>query len=151
MSAIPTSSRRVFILTSFQKKKTPCLLHLHAVHNDITASRIIAALTASSPPPPASSEPSTHFRVTLRRSGISLGKLAQGPPAALGLRRRTMYDLHTPEAPVMILPVKELVEVENVLVSTVRMSGQQRAERKAPRGLLWLDRRLGHCDWLHSL
>ncbi|KAI9434327.1 hypothetical protein H4582DRAFT_1978716, partial [Lactarius indigo] len=130
--------------------KSPYVLHLHAVHNGTTASRIIAALTASPPPPPASSEPSTHFRITLRRSGISLGKLAQGTPAALGLRRRTVYDLHTPEAAGMILPMKELVEVENVLVSTVRMLGQQRAERKAPRGLLWLDRRLGHCDWLRS-
>ncbi|KAH9976127.1 hypothetical protein BGW80DRAFT_1117702, partial [Lactifluus volemus] len=78
----------------------------------------------------------THFRVTLRRSAISLGHRIQGTLAALGLRRRmqTVYHPHTPEAAGMILAVKELVEVENVPSSAVRTAGQQRAERKAPRG-----------------
>ncbi|KAI9434299.1 hypothetical protein H4582DRAFT_1978601 [Lactarius indigo] len=90
-------------------------------------------------------QPNTHFRVTLRRSGIFLGKRVQGNLAAIGLRRRmqTVYHLHTPEAASMILPVKKFVEVESVLVNAVQMAGQQRAERKAPRGL-------GHCAWLRS-
>ncbi|KAH9967257.1 hypothetical protein BC827DRAFT_1087051, partial [Russula dissimulans] len=80
----------------------------------------------------------THFRITLRRSGISLGNRVQGTLAALGLRRRmqTVYHPHTPETAGMILAVKELVEVQNVPARTVRTAGQQRVERKAPRGFV---------------
>src|SRR5216683_4503995 len=112
-------------------------LQRRLVHNGTAASRTVAALAAS--PPPSSHpalEPKTHFRITLRRSGISLGKRIQGTLSALGLRRRmqTVYHPHTPEAAGMILAVKELVEVQNVPSSAVRTAGQQRAERKAPRG-----------------
>ncbi|KAI9434297.1 hypothetical protein H4582DRAFT_1818700, partial [Lactarius indigo] len=73
------------------------------------------------------------------RSGISLGKRIQDTLVALGLRRRmqTVYHLHTSEAAGMILlAVKELVEVENVPASAVRMAVQKRAERKALRGFV---------------
>jgi large subunit ribosomal protein L30 len=111
-----------------------------SVHNGTAASRTVAALLASpltsASSPTTSGEPHTHFRVTLRRSGISLGKRVQGTLAALGLRRRMqkVYHSHTPEAAGMILAVKELVEVENVPASAVRTAGQQRKERKAVRG-----------------
>jgi large subunit ribosomal protein L30 len=120
-----------------------------SAHNGTAASRTVAALASSlAPPHPLSSstsssttpgeEPKTHFRITLRRSGISLGNRIQGTLAALGLRRRmqTVYHPHTPEAAGMILAVKELIEVENVPASAVRTAGQQRAERKAPRGFV---------------
>lgn len=117
-----------------------------SAHNGTAASRTVAALASSlTPPHPLSSssttageEPKTHFRITLRRSGISLGNRIQGTLAALGLRRRmqTVYHPHTPEAAGMILAVKELIEVENVPASAVRTAGQQRAERKAPRGFV---------------
>jgi large subunit ribosomal protein L30 len=120
-----------------------------SVHNGTAASRTVAALLASPPTPQLSSssssssptalgEPHTHFRITLRRSGISLGKRVQGTLAALGLRRRmqTVYHSHTPEAAGMILAVKELVEVQNVPASAVRTAGQQRKERKALRGFV---------------
>ncbi|KAF8493985.1 hypothetical protein F5888DRAFT_1569184, partial [Russula emetica] len=92
----------------------------------------------SSSSPTTSGEPNTHFRITLRRSAISLGKRVQGTLAALGLRRRmqTVYHSHTPEAAGMILAVKELVEVQNVPASAVRTAGQQRKERKALRGFV---------------
>lgn len=136
MTAILTTSRRVFTLASLPKP--PYVPHLRAVHNGTTASRTVAALASSPPPSTSSPEPSTHFRVTLRRSAISLGKRVQGTLTALGLRRRmqTVYHAHTPEAAGMILAVKELVEVENVPASAVRTAGQQRAERKAPRGFV---------------
>ena len=140
MSAMLTTSRRVCTLSSLPKIYVP---HLRAAHNGTTASRTVAALASSAPPSTSTStststQPSTHFRVTLRRSGISLGKRVQGTLAALGLRRRmqTVYHAHTPEAAGMILSVKELVEVENVPASAVRTAGQQRAERKAPRGFV---------------
>ena len=118
-----------------------------SVHNGTAASRTVATLLASphTPQPSSSSssstasgEPYTHFRITLRRSGISLGKRVQGTLAALGLRRRmqTVYHSHTPEAAGMILAVKELVEVQNVPASAVRTAGQQRKERKALRGFV---------------
>lgn len=125
---------------------------LHALqqrlaHNGTAASRTVAALAASSPPPSSSSalEPKTHFRITLRRSGISLGKRIQGTLAALGLRRRmqTVYHPHTQEAAGMILAVKELVEVQNVPSSAVRTAGQQRAERKALRGFTVVGSKIG--------
>ncbi|KAI9434336.1 hypothetical protein H4582DRAFT_1978907, partial [Lactarius indigo] len=61
---------------------------------------------------------------------------------------QAVYHLHTPEAAAMILAVKELVEVEYVSASAVRMVGQQRAERKTRAGLSWLDQDLCRCDWL---
>ncbi|KAF8263885.1 hypothetical protein EI94DRAFT_1739763, partial [Lactarius quietus] len=110
-------------------------------------SRTVAALASSAPPSTTltSPSPSTHFRVTLRRSGISLGKRVQGTLTALGLRRRmqTVYHPHTPEAAGMILAVKELVEVENVPATAVRTAGQQRAERKSSRGFVVVGSRVG--------
>ncbi|KAF8495284.1 hypothetical protein F5888DRAFT_1844076, partial [Russula emetica] len=120
-----------------------------SVHNETAAFRTVAALLASSPmpqlslsstssSPTASGEPYTHFRITLRHSGISLRKCIQGMLAALGLRRRmqTVYHPHTLEAAGMILAVKELVEVQNVPASMVQMVGQQRKERKALHGFV---------------
>jgi large subunit ribosomal protein L30 len=69
----------------------------------------------------------THFRVTLRLSGISVGKPVQGTLAALGLQRRMQS--HMPEAAGMILAVNELVEVQNVPAGSVRTAVQQRKER----------------------
>lgn len=81
-------------------------------------------------------EPSTHFKITLRRSAIALGDRKQETLTALGLHRRmqTVYLEHTPEAAGKILKVKELVEVENVPASAVRTQSEQRWERRAPRG-----------------
>ncbi|KAI9428732.1 hypothetical protein H4582DRAFT_2091110 [Lactarius indigo] len=76
------------------------------------ASRTVAALASSPPPPPTTSrEPSTHFRVTLRRSGISLGKRARGT-----------------------LAMKELIEVENVPASWVTVTVYVRREFSCRRG-----------------
>jgi large subunit ribosomal protein L30 len=135
------------VLTTFRRSlfTPPLILHLRAVHNGTAASRTVAALAASPPSSSSTSAPSTHFRITLRRSAISLGKRVQGTLAALGLRRRmqTVYHPHTPEAAGMILAVKELVEVQNVPSSAVRTAGQQRAERKAPRGFTVVRSKLG--------
>jgi large subunit ribosomal protein L30 len=99
------------------------------------------ASTTTTPPPPhaavdASGEPLTHYKITLRRSAISLPEKFKGTLTALGLRRRhqTVFQAHTPEAAGMILRVKELLEVSNVPASAVRTQGEQRHERKAPRG-----------------
>jgi large subunit ribosomal protein L30 len=81
-------------------------------------------------------ESNTHFKITLRRSAISLQENIKGTLVALGLKRRhqTVYQRHTPEAAGMILMVKELVEVENVPASAVRTQHEQTMERKASRG-----------------
>ncbi|KAI9434296.1 hypothetical protein H4582DRAFT_1818837, partial [Lactarius indigo] len=85
----------------------------------------------------------THFRVTFRRSSISLCERVQGTLAALGLRWRmqTVYHLH--EAVGMILAVKELVEVENVSTSAMGTAGRQRVERKAPHGFVVVGSEVG--------
>jgi len=122
------------------------VLQRRLAHNGTAASRTVAALAASSPPSSTSAfEPKTHFRITLRRSGISLGNRIQGTLAALGLRRRmqTVYHPHTQESAGMILAVKELVEVQNVPSSAVRTAGQQRAERKALRGFTVVGSKMG--------
>ncbi|KAF9475436.1 hypothetical protein BDN70DRAFT_883691 [Pholiota conissans] len=102
--------------------------------------------SATSTPPlntPISSEPTlqsppplTHFKITLRRSAISLGDKIKGTLLALGFHRRhqTVYHPHGPEVAGKILRVKELVEVENVPTHMVMTAGQQRQARKAPRG-----------------
>jgi len=56
---------------------------------------------------------------------------------------QTVYHPHTSEAAGMILAVKELVEVQNVPPSAVRTAGQQRAERKAPRGFFVVGSKVG--------
>lgn len=80
--------------------------------------------------------PLTHYKVTLRRSAISLGDKIKGTLVSLGIHRRnqTVFHRHTPEAAGKILRVKELVEVENVPESLVRTNKEQREERKAVRG-----------------
>ncbi|KAK7016868.1 54S ribosomal protein L33, mitochondrial [Favolaschia claudopus] len=71
----------------------------------------------STPPAPADPPPkTTHFKITLRRSAISLGEKKKGTLAALGLHRRnqTVFHPHKPDIAGKILAVKELLEVRNV-------------------------------------
>ncbi|KAF4614260.1 hypothetical protein D9613_008153 [Agrocybe pediades] len=89
--------------------------------------------------------PATHFKITLRRSAISLGDKIKGTLKALGIHRRfqTVYFPHSPEVAGKILRVKELVEVENVPTHMVMTKQQQRQARKAPRGYKVVDTRVG--------
>ncbi|KAI0667908.1 hypothetical protein C8Q78DRAFT_303736 [Trametes maxima] len=98
--------------------------------------RAFASAASSSTAPAAHAEPLTHFRITLRRSAISLPQNVKGTLAALGIHRRlqTVYHRHTPDIAGKILTVKELVSVENVPESAVRNKLEQRLERKASRG-----------------
>jgi large subunit ribosomal protein L30 len=93
-------------------------------------------LGTSSTTPPASALPNTHFKITLRRSAISLGDKIKGTLKALGIHRRfqTVYFPHSPEVAGKILKVKELVEVENVPRHLVLTKQEQRQQRKSPRG-----------------
>ena len=81
-------------------------------------------------------EPLTHYKITLRRSAISLPESFKATLVSLGIHRRmqTVYHPHTPECAGKVLKVKELVEVENVPASAVRTKTEQRQERKASRG-----------------
>ena len=90
----------------------------------------------SSTTPPASAPPNTHFKITLRRSALSLGDKIKGTLKALGIHRRfqTVYFPHSPEVAGKILKVKELVEVENVPRHLVLTKREQRQQRKSPRG-----------------
>ncbi|KAI1784897.1 hypothetical protein LXA43DRAFT_174553 [Ganoderma leucocontextum] len=94
--------------------------------------------TTVSPPSSATSnnESLTHFRITLRRSAISLPLNIKGTLAALGIHRRlqTVYHRHTPDIAGKILTVKELVTVQNVPESAVRTKLEQRQDRKSSRG-----------------
>ena len=83
-----------------------------------------------------STPPNTHFKITLRRSAISLGDKIKGTLKALGIHRRfqTVYFPHSPEVAGKILKIKELVEVENVPRHLVLTKQEQRQQRKAPRG-----------------
>ncbi|KAF8885477.1 hypothetical protein BD779DRAFT_1418302, partial [Infundibulicybe gibba] len=78
----------------------------------------------------------THYKITLRRSAISLGSKIKGTLVSLGIHRRmqTVYHPHSPEAAGKILRVKELVEVSNVSPDGVRTKLEMRKERMAPRG-----------------
>lgn len=99
---------------------------------------------SSSAAPATSSEPLTHYRITQRRSAISLGERIKGTLASLGLHRRmqTVFHPHTPETAGKILAVKELVEVANVPASEVRDKTEQRRERRSPRGYTVVKRRV---------
>ncbi|KDQ59127.1 hypothetical protein JAAARDRAFT_33858 [Jaapia argillacea MUCL 33604] len=78
----------------------------------------------------------THYRVTLRRSPISLGDSIKATVATLGLTRRmqTVYHPISPECAGKILKIKELVEVANVPASEVKSQEEQRRERRPTRG-----------------
>ena len=91
-----------------------------------------------SPSSPSDPEPNTHYRITLRRSAISLASNVKGTLVALGLHRRmqTVFHRHTPESAGKILRVKELVEVANVPASAVRTKTEQMRARKSPRGFV---------------
>lgn len=93
-----------------------------------------SAATASSSS--STDEPLTHYRITLRRSAISLPTRIKGTLESLGIHRRmqTVYHEHSPINAGKILRVKELVEVENVPASAVRTKTEQRRERRPPRG-----------------
>ncbi|KAJ7749263.1 hypothetical protein DFH07DRAFT_555983 [Mycena maculata] len=99
----------------------------------------------STPPPP---EPATHFKITLRRSAISLGEKKKGTLAALGLYRRnqTVFHPHKPDIAGKILAVKELLEVQNVPAAEVRDKYEQRMGRKAPKGYEVVGSRMGGID-----
>lgn len=61
-------------------------------------------------------EPTTHYRITLRRSAIGLPSRTGRIIEALGLHKRlqSVYHAQTPTIAGMVLAVKELVHVENV-------------------------------------
>jgi large subunit ribosomal protein L30 len=108
---------------------------------------------SSSQNDPSLSTPNTHYKITLRRSAISLGAKIKGTLASLGIHRRnqTVYYPHSPEVAGKILKVKELVEVENVPTELVRTKQEQRKERQPPRGyeVHWV--REGEClRWVSS-
>ncbi|KAJ7716684.1 hypothetical protein B0H16DRAFT_1575085 [Mycena metata] len=100
------------------------------------------------PSPDSDSTKNTHFKITLRRSAISLGDKKKGTLAALGLHRRnqTVFHPHKPDIAGKILAVKELLEVRNVPASEVRSKLEQRVERKAPKGYEVVGSRMGGMD-----
>ena len=90
----------------------------------------------------STSEPNTHYKITLLRSAISLGERKKATLKTLGIHRRmqTVYHPHSPEFAGKILAVKELLKVENVPASAVRTKTEQRRERKASRGYVVVGR-----------
>ena len=102
-----------------------------------TATETAAGTSLTTPPEKnPSTPPNTHFKITLRRSAISLGGRIKGTLKALGIHRRfqTVYFPHSPEVAGKILKVKELVSVENVPKHLVLTKQEQRQQRRAPKG-----------------
>lgn len=85
---------------------------------------------------PSDSSAPTHFKITLLRSAIGLPKRYRQTLESLGIHRRgqTVFHVHNPETAGKILRVKELVQVQNVDPSEVKMKFEMRRERKAVRG-----------------
>ena len=83
-----------------------------------------------------SSEPLTHFLITLRRSAIGLPKNKKATLESLGIFRRmqTVFHPHRPEFAGKILEVKELLEVQNVPASAVRTKEEMTRERRPNKG-----------------
>ncbi|KAJ7779079.1 hypothetical protein B0H16DRAFT_1359746 [Mycena metata] len=102
----------------------------------------------STPPSGVEHDPAdnTHYKITLRRSAISLGDQKKGTLAALGLHRRnqTVFHLHTPDIAGKIIALKELLEVQNVPARDVRTKREQRVERRAPKGYEIVGSRMGY-------
>lgn len=100
--------------------------------NTASASRAFTRALATSSP----HEPATHYKITLRRSAISLGDRIKGTLESLGIHRRnqTVFFPHSPIVAGKILAVKELVDVENVPESQVLTKEQQTLLRRPKRG-----------------
>ncbi|KAF8977636.1 hypothetical protein BDQ17DRAFT_1342003 [Cyathus striatus] len=92
-----------------------------------------------------SEAPKTHFKITLRRSAIALGKKKQETVVSLGIHRRfqTVYHRHTSDIAGKILSIKELLDVENVAEHEVKTKQQMREQRKAVRGYNVVRSRIG--------
>ncbi|CAA7267526.1 unnamed protein product [Cyclocybe aegerita] len=126
LQACRSVSRRSLARTLTTAPSTPSTSQTSASSSSVST----PAPTLESPPP------NTHFKITLRRSAISLGDKIKGTLKALGIHRRfqTVYFPFSPEVAGKILRVKELVEVENVPTHRVMNKQQQRQARKATRG-----------------
>lgn len=122
------------IMSTVYRRISTIRPQLRALNTEVAS--ISTATHASSPAAPQTD--TTHFKITLRRSAISLGDAKQRTLIALGLTRRhqTVYHPHTPDIAGKILLLKELLEVENVSEhkGEVKTKQEQRQERKAPRG-----------------
>ncbi|KAJ3723021.1 hypothetical protein C8R42DRAFT_541638, partial [Lentinula raphanica] len=79
---------------------------------------------------PTANPNTTHYKITLQRSAISLGSRIQDTLTSLGIHRRfqTVYHRHGPEAAGKILRVKELVHVENVEEGMVKSKQEMSRE-----------------------
>ncbi|KAF8149070.1 hypothetical protein B0H34DRAFT_734697 [Crassisporium funariophilum] len=110
------------------------LTHTRALTTSPTTTPTTTPIASTSTQPPTPE--TTHYKITLRRSAISLGDKIKGTLKALGIHRRfqTVYFPHSPEVAGKILKIKELVEVENVPRGLVLTKYEQRMSRKAPRG-----------------
>lgn len=115
-----------------------CLRTPFAFTRTITTQTTGATQSHSAQTTSTSSDPApyTHYKITLRRSAISLGERIKGTLSSLGIHRRmqTVYFEHNPINAGKILKIKELVEVENVPEHLVRTKQQQTQDRKAKRG-----------------
>ncbi|KAJ3830582.1 hypothetical protein EV361DRAFT_484358 [Lentinula raphanica] len=102
----------------------------------LPASESFTQSTSSTTPITTANPNTTHYKITLQRSAISLGSRIQDTLTSLGIHRRfqTVYHRHGPEAAGKILRVKELVHVENVEEGIVKSKQEMRRERRPKRG-----------------
>ena len=132
-------------------KSSSCFTRLVATATPVTIQTPFSETLASPQPPPTDQDPkNTHFKITLRRSAISLGDKLKGTLISLGIHRRhqTVYHKHSSEVAGKILKVKELVEVGNVPEELVRTKEQQMRDRKATRGYKVV--RSGHGGFMNA-
>ena len=87
----------------------------------------------------SAAEPTTHYRITLRRSAIGLPSRTGRIIEALGLHKRlqSVYYAQTPTIAGMVLAVKELVHVENVR-AVASLGGVEPVEG-APEECIWVN------------
>jgi len=137
---------------------TPC--NKASFSTQATSSRPTTAAAAAADsqlsvdqPQPSDSSAPTHFKITLLRSAIGLPKRYRQTLESLGIHRRgkTVFHVHNPVTAGKILRVKELVQVQNVDTSEVKMKTEMRRERKAVRGYTiqksFRDKGIGMGSW----
>ncbi|CAH7672087.1 hypothetical protein BY996DRAFT_7623351 [Phakopsora pachyrhizi] len=106
---------------------TNCSAHFSTVKSRSMKSDSQKLISQSQPSTSAGLEPEpekrTHYRITLYRSPIGLSQRSKDSLASLGLKRRmdVVYQRHSPDAAGLILSVKEILKVENVTGSEMRM------------------------------
>ncbi|PWN31089.1 hypothetical protein BDZ90DRAFT_258127 [Jaminaea rosea] len=158
-SLFPSTMRRMALVTPALRASPIATSSAYTLNGWVRPMSSTSASSAQEDPSATTSStaqlrPTTHYRVTLRRSAIGLPSRISKVLSAMGLKKRLQSVYLPQDAPVagQILAVKELVHVDNVrrLDPPVGLDLEDVADWHAQtpdKEAIWLDARGDVVDW----